>query len=144
MPGTPDGRLKVRFQHDTRDVDWNALKLLFKAAGLGGREGEKIRRAFEKSPVVCFVFAGPSLIGAARALTDFEYHATIYDVVIHPDHQRQGTGSELMREILKRLPVWRVLLVADGDAARFYGRLGFRPYGDVMALLDRGRLHDQG
>jgi aralkylamine N-acetyltransferase len=142
MPGTPDNRLKVRFQHHTRDVDWNALEVLFKAAGLGGREGEKIRRAFEKSPVVCFVFAGPNLIGAARALTDFEYHATIYDVVIHPDYQRQGTGSELMREILKRLPVWRVLLVADGDAARFYDRLGFRPYGDVMALLDRSRLHD--
>jgi ribosomal protein S18 acetylase RimI-like enzyme len=132
----------VRFQHHTRDIDWTTLELLYKAAALGGREGDKLRRAFENSQVVCFVFAGPRLIGAARALTDFEYHATIYDVVIHPDHQRRGIGGELMRELLKRLPVWRVLLVADGDAARFYGRLGFQPYGDVMALLDRSRLHD--
>ena len=132
----------IRFQHDTRDIDWHALELLFKAAGLGAREGDKLRRAFENSPVVCFVFAGTRLIGAARALTDFEYHATVYDVVIHPDYQRQGIGAALMREVLKRLPVWRILLVADGDAARFYGRLGFQPYGDVMALLDRSRLRD--
>ena len=132
----------LRFQHDTRDIDWPVLESLFKAADLGGREGDKIRRAFENSPVVCFVFAGPRLIGAARALTDFEYHATVYDVMIHPDYQRQGHGAALMHEVLKRLPVWRILLIADGDAARFYGRLGFQPYGDTMALLDRSRLRD--
>ena len=131
-----------RFQHDTRDIDWPVLESLFKAADLGGREGDKLRRAFENSQVVCFVLAGLRLIGAARALTDFEYHATVYDVVIHPDYQRQGIGAALMREVLKRLPVWRVLLIADGDAARFYARLGFQPYGDTMALLDRSRLRD--
>jgi GNAT superfamily N-acetyltransferase len=132
----------IRFQHHIRDIDWPVLESLFNAADLGGREGDKIRRAFENSQVVCFVLAGPRLIGAARALTDFEYHATVYDVVIHPDYQRQGIGAALMREVLKRLPVWRVLLIADGDAARFYARLGFQPYGDAMALLDRSRLRD--
>lgn len=135
-------RADIHFQHDTRDIDWPALGSLFQAADLGGREGDKLRRAFENSQVVCFVFAGPRLIGAARALTDFEYHATIYDVVIHPDYQRQGIGAALMREVLNRLPVWRILLIADGDAARFYGRLGFQPYGDTMALLDPSRLRD--
>jgi len=132
----------IRFQHDPRDIDWPMLESLFKAADLGGREGDKIRRAFQNSPVVCFVFAGPRLIGAARALTDFEYHATVYDVVIHPDHQRHGIGAALMHEVLSRLPVWRILLVADGDAARFYGRLGFQPYGDVMARVDPSRLRN--
>ena len=36
-----------RFQHDTRDIDWPVLESLFKAADLGGREGDKLRRAFE-------------------------------------------------------------------------------------------------
>ena len=40
----------------------------------------------------------------------------------------------------KELPVWRVLLVADGDARRFYQRLGFEPFGDVLARFDRTKL----
>lgn len=136
----PTDKDTLHFRFDTAGVDWRALERLFKDAGLDGREGDKIRRAFENSTTVCFVWDEGRLIGCARALSDFEYHATIYDVAIHPEYQRRGIGSQLIREMLSRLPVWRVLLVADGDAARFYGRLGFKPYCDVLALLDRTRL----
>jgi ribosomal protein S18 acetylase RimI-like enzyme len=129
------------FRFDASGVDWHALERLFKDAGLAGRAGDKLRRAFENSTVVCFVWDGERLIGCARALSDHEYHATIYDVAIHPEYQRRGIGSQLMREMLSRLPVWRVLLIADGDAARFYGRLGFKPYGDVLALLDPKKIN---
>lgn len=78
----------VQFQRESSGVDWQELVSLFKLTNLGGREGDKVRRAFENSTAVCFAFGGSSLIGAARALSDLEYHATIYDVVVHPDHQR--------------------------------------------------------
>ena len=132
----------IRFQHDSQGVDWQDLVLLFKLANLGGREGDKIKRAFENSTVVCFAMDGSRLVGAARALSDREYHATVYDVVIHPDYQRRGVGTKLMSELLATLPVWRVLLVADGDARRFYQRLGFEPFGDVLARFDRTKLFD--
>ena len=132
----------IRFQHDSQGVDWQDLVLLFKLANLGGREGDKIKRAFENSTVVCFAMDGSRLVGAARALSDREYHATVYDVVIHPDYQRRGVGTKLMSELLTTLPVWRVLLVADGDARRFYQRLGFEPFGDVLARFDRTKLFD--
>ena len=132
----------LHFQFDAVGVDWPAVEQLFNDAELGGREGDKIRRAFENSTTMCFVWDGGRLIGCARALSDLEYHATIYDVAIHPEYQRRGIGSQLMHEMLSHLPVWRVLLVADGDAARFYQRLGFKPYSDVLALLDRTRLRD--
>ena len=132
----------IRFQHDSQGVDWQDLVRLFKLANLGGREGDKIKRAFENSTVVCFAMDGSRLVGAARALSDLEYHATVYDVVIHPDYQRRGVGTKLMSELLTTLPVWRVLLVADGDARRFYQRLGFEPFGDVLARFDRPKLFD--
>jgi hypothetical protein len=40
------------------------------------------------------------------------------------------------------LPVWRVLLVADGEVTRFYQRLGFETFGDVMARFDATKLFD--
>jgi ribosomal protein S18 acetylase RimI-like enzyme len=132
----------IRFQHDAQGVDWQELVGLFKLVDLGGREGNKIQRAFENSTVVCFAIDGSRLVGAARALSDREYHATVYDVAIHPDYQRRGVGTNLMNELLAALPVWRVLLVAGGEARRFYQRLGFEPCGDMMARFDRTMLFD--
>ena len=67
----------VHFQFDSQGVDWQLLLRLFKATNMGGREGDKVRRAFEKSNVVCFAKDRLQLIAAGRALTDGEYHATI-------------------------------------------------------------------
>jgi ribosomal protein S18 acetylase RimI-like enzyme len=133
----------VRFQSDCRGIDWPALIALFELADLGGRKGDKIRRAFERSDLVCFALEDAKLVGASRALTDFEYHATIYDVAVHPDHQRSGIGTRMMQELMSALPVWRILLVADGEARPYYRRLGFEAFGDVLARLDRDRLYDR-
>ena len=134
---------EVRFQFHSEGVDWQELVALFKRTALGGREGDKVRRAFERSSLVCFAMDGSRLIAAGRALSDFEYHATIYDVAVDPDCQHAGIGSRLMRELLSRLPVWRVLLVADADVQPFYERLGFNMYNDVMAIIDNDRLFDR-
>lgn len=130
------------YQFGVDNVNWRELEALFKAGGLAGRAGDKIRRAFEQSSLVCFVYQDTRLVGASRALTDGEYHALIYDVVVHPDCQRQGIGSAMMHALLARLPVWRVMLVADHDVQPFYSQFGFAPYGDVLARLDWERLHD--
>ena len=132
----------ARFQFDCHGIDWQELERLFEAGNLGGRKGNKVRRAFENSQVVCFVTDKQRLIGAGRALTDGEYHGVIYDIVVHPEHQRQGIGLQLVKQIIERLPVWRIMLVADTDVQPFYAKIGFRPYADVMARLDQDRLYD--
>jgi len=78
----------VHFQFDSQGVDWQHLLRLFKVANMAGREGNKVRRAFEKSNVVCFAKDKLRLVAAGRALTDGEYHATIYDLVVDPNYQR--------------------------------------------------------
>lgn len=88
-----NGPDSIQFQRDSRGIDWHELVRLFKLAKMGGREGDRVRRAFENSTVVCFALDGHRLVGAARALSDGEYHATVYDVVVHPEYQRRGVGS---------------------------------------------------
>jgi len=134
--------MEVAYQFSCENISTRELEELFRATNLGGRVGEKIRRAFVNSWVVCFAWDGASLIGASRALTDGEYHAVIYDVAVHPDYQAQGIGRRLMEQLLERLSVWRVMLVADAEVQGFYRRLGFESYPDVMAWLDRRRLYD--
>jgi ribosomal protein S18 acetylase RimI-like enzyme len=131
---------RVHFLCDTSLVDWQDLLSLFKVAKLGGREGDKLRRAFENSTVVCFAFDGTRQVGAARALSDREYHATVYDVAVHPEYQSRGIGTRLMNELIVMLPVWRVLLVAEGNAREFYRHLGFEAFGNVMGRFDDAKL----
>ena len=142
MPADMSNPPAVQFQSALAGVDWQELVSLFKLAELSGREGDKVRRAFENSTAVCFAFEGSRLVGAARALSDREYHATIYDVAVHPDYQRRGIGTRLVNELLAMLPVWRVLLVADGDVKDFYRRLGFEDFGNAMGRFDRTKLFD--
>jgi ribosomal protein S18 acetylase RimI-like enzyme len=132
--------LTFKFYHD--GIDWAELERLFQAADLGGRAGDKLRRAFENSPVVCYVLDGGRLIGASRAITDGEYHAVIYDVAIHPEYQGRGIGRQMMEALMERLPVWRMMLVCEEDRVGFYRKLGFEEIRVVMARFDWERLYD--
>jgi aralkylamine N-acetyltransferase len=134
--------MEPTYSFSCHGLDIVQLERLFEAARLGGRRGDKILRAFLNSSLVCFARHGDRLIGASRALSDGEYHALIYDVVVHPEYQRHGIGSTMLRELLGRLPVWRVMLVAGEEVQPFYQRFGFRANPEVMALLDWNRLYD--
>jgi aralkylamine N-acetyltransferase len=60
---------EVRFQFHSEGVDWQELLALFKRTNLVGREGDKVRRAFERSSLVCFATHGSRLIAAGRAFS---------------------------------------------------------------------------
>jgi ribosomal protein S18 acetylase RimI-like enzyme len=133
---------RIEFRESCKGLDWSELDALFVSANLEHRRGPKQRRAFENSGCVCLAYDDGRLVGVCRAITDGEYHAFIYDVAVHPDWQGRGLGKALMRRLLSRLPVWRVMLVADEAVQGFYRGLGFALYGDVMALRDRSKLEE--
>lgn len=54
-------------------------------------------------------------------------------VLVHPDHQNQGIGSALVRDVMARaqamnLPVRLQVLLENTAALRLYQRLGFEVY----------------
>jgi GNAT superfamily N-acetyltransferase len=66
------------------------------------------------------------LRGIARVLDDGGLHASLWDVIVHPDHQRRGIGSALVRAALDRCADRRlIVLVSTPAATPFFEALGF-------------------
>ena len=90
--------------------------------------------ADEGGAVVGHVLAAPGrLDGRASAV------AGVAPVCVAPAHQGNGTGSALVRELIRTAEAraWP-LLVLLGDPA-FYGRFGFEPAGAARPQLRTGR-----
>jgi GNAT superfamily N-acetyltransferase len=66
------------------------------------------------------------LVGIARILDDGGLHASLWDVIVRPDHQRRGIGSALARTAIERCADRRlVALVSTPAAVPFFASLGF-------------------
>jgi GNAT superfamily N-acetyltransferase len=128
--------MPIRYQFDCHNVTTPELEHIFAATDLGGRQGERILRAFQNSAHVCLAFDGDRLIGTSRAISDGEYHGFIYDVAVLPEYQGRGLGRHMVEALIERMPVWRIMLRADDDVQAFYGKMGFALYEDVMARVD--------
>ena len=71
------------------------------------------------------------LVGYCRALTDFVFRATIYDVMVRHDLQRQGLGGQLVEALCQHPQLERVSLIylaCEPDLFPFYSKWGFKEY----------------
>lgn len=92
-----------------------------------------LARAFSHSTIALAAYSGEELVGMLRAVGDGETILFIQDLLIHPDFQRKGVGSALVKEFLARYAhVRQIQLTADSDPVliAFYQALGFRPVSD--------------
>ena len=83
-----------------------------------------------------FVRIDGSLIGFGRAVSDGEYYASIYDVIVKPDMQGVGVGTAIMKSLLEPLQgfLFTHLTSTPGNEG-FYGRLGFRKQKTAMTIM---------
>ena len=66
------------------------------------------------------------LVGVARLLDDGGLHASVWDLIVRPDRQRRGIGSELLSAVLGRCGDRRlVVLVSTRAAVPFFAAMGF-------------------
>ena len=65
------------------------------------------------------------LVGVARLLDDGGLHASLWDVIVRPDHRRRGVGTALTRAALDRCADRRlVALVSTPAAVPFFAAMG--------------------
>lgn len=116
----------------TRNVDLYELEELCEQVGWARRPLRKVKKALEFSFLVVSMWELKGqrrrLIGFARATSDHAFNATIWDVVVHPEFQKQGLGKALMQFTIRKLrgeEISNITLFADPHVVDFYRRLGF-------------------
>ena len=120
------------FLSKEKNIDLYALEQLCDTVGWVRRPLKKVKTAIENSFSIVSLSYNENkkkkLIAFARATSDNTFNATIWDVVVHPDFQRQGLGKILINEIIKQLrcsDINTITLFADPHVLNFYKNLGF-------------------
>ncbi|AGY56904.1 GNAT family N-acetyltransferase [Gloeobacter kilaueensis] len=132
--------LSITFSVRREAVDPLQLQQLFDEGAFWAqnRSIQKLEQMLACSNPVVAAHADGKLVGFARATSDGVFRATIWDVVVHPQHQAFGIGRQLLQILLEQpqlKEVERVYLMTTFQQG-FYEKLGFgRNSSTTMVLV---------
>ena len=89
-----------------------------------------LRAGFENSLLTFAAYEGESLIGIIRTVGDGATIVYIQDILVHPDYQGRGVGTELLSAILDRFRAVRQVVLMTDDTEKtvaFYKKAGLTP-----------------
>lgn len=98
------------------------------------KESSKLERAYENSFLKIAAFEGKQLIGMVRVVGDGASVILIQDLLVRPEYQRKGIGSQLMRAVLERCEdVYQIELMTDNTEKTilFYQSLGLKKVDEI-------------
>lgn len=113
-----------------------ALEWLF-AAAWGGTKGQYASKVLPRSLVHIGALADDRLVGFVNVAWDGDVHAFLLDTTVHPDFQRQGIATSLVRraaELARERGAQWLHVDYDVHLEGFYRGCGFRPTG--AGLID--------
>ena len=128
-------------------TDLQAIRKLLDAAFAPSRSESGLVDALAKNarPIHHWVIdSGAALLAyicysrAYREEVPVGYH--LAPVAVHPEHQRHGHGSRIIRESLIRSPIEGTPVFVLGDPA-FYARFGFRKIRQPVCPFEPGNEH---
>ena len=96
--------MNTQIVYGTEHINWQDLCDLIRLAPLGERDVGKMQKAAENSYAVCSAYFDNELVGFGRAISDGQYQAAIYDVVVLPRYQGKGVGRLIVQSLLEKLP----------------------------------------
>lgn len=89
---------------------------------------EELSKAVHNSYFLVCAYSDEKLIGFGRLISDGVYQTLIGDMIVHPDYQRRGIGSEILTALLDKCKAdnmkWIQLTSAKGKMD-FYKKFGF-------------------
>ena len=100
-----------------------------------------VREALTETEVAVGIEADGELVAAARVLTDYQYYANLYDLIVAADHRDDGHGETLMEAVVNHPDLQSApgvsLLCRDG-LVPFYESVGFEVFGPEFEVPEGG------
>ncbi len=88
--------------------------------------------ALQRADLALVAEVDGEVVGFVRTMSDGAFAVYIADILVLPDHQRRGVGSDLLRAVLTHYPMstyHHQVLIAEHDADGFYRRMGLSAVG---------------
>ncbi|MFJ7725232.1 GNAT family N-acetyltransferase [Neobacillus sp. NPDC097160] len=86
----------------------------------------RLQRMIEQADLLITAWDRQTLVGVARAITDFSYCCYLSDLAVNKDYQKRGIGKELVRLVQEEIGDEVMLLLLSAPAAmEYYPRIGF-------------------
>ncbi|EDY81641.1 acetyltransferase, GNAT family [Verrucomicrobiia bacterium DG1235] len=120
----------------TRDLPPDQVIALYQAnEWSSAKVPDTLLLALRDSHSLVTAWHGETLVGLGNAISDG--HLVVYypHLLVHPDFQGQGIGTELLNRLKEKYASFHMhMLTADGQAIKFYERHGFRRAGQTQPM----------
>lgn len=93
-----------------------------------------LRQGFKNSLLVLGAYENDELLGIIRTVGDGCTIVFVQDILVFPDKQRMGVGTDLLRAVLERFNHVRQIELATDDTPKtvaFYKSLGFSELSEI-------------
>ena len=121
---------------EVRELPIDGVVDLYRAIGWSSAEKpDQLHKALVASHSLISAWDGTRLVGLGNAISDG--HLVVYypHLIVHPEYQGRGVGSEIMRRLMQRYNGFhQQILVADGRALDFYRKCGFERAGQTEPM----------
>lgn len=121
---------------ESKSVDPEEVNALFVEVGWGQHSPEQLQRSIDAYPFVAQARTGLGvLVGYVSAFSDEVLSTTLGELVVHPEHQRQGIAAELLARVESRFPDAPVYIKALGEAKNFFIARGYKTPRTELTVL---------
>src|SRR5437773_5809782 len=121
MPSSP-----VKYS-ETRDPQIESVLALYRAnEWSSAQKPDLLHKALLGSHSLLTAWDGTRLVGLGNAISDGYLVVYYPHLLVLPEYQGRGIGTDLMRRLMARYPDFHQhIIIADGRALDFYRKCGF-------------------
>ena len=135
--------MNVAYNSNDELNETEVVKLYSVNGWSSAKKPKTLMNALKGSHCVVTARIDSKLVGLGNAISDGYLVVYYPHLLVHPDYQRKGIGTEIMKMLQKRYACFhQQQLTADGDAVKFYESIGFVRSGKTQPMwIYQGNEH---